>query len=111
MEARKYYVKGSWIFNLESMSDHLWCIVYDIEDGKIELPVEIAGKKYYSTEEIMELKDECYELEWIAKCGRVTGREYGRIKALVEYRVMARYARCINSGMSDYKAGECFRDI
>ena len=28
-EVRKYFVKGSWIFNLESMDDKLYCIKYD----------------------------------------------------------------------------------
>lgn len=111
METRKYYVKSSWIFNLESMNDHLWCIVYAIRDGEIKLPVEIAGRMYRNEDEVLELKEECNDLEWIAKSRRVTGREYGRIKQIVEYRVMVRYMRCIDSGMSDYKAGECFKDI
>jgi hypothetical protein len=45
MEQRKYRVKMSWIFNLESMQDRLWCIEYDIEEGKIQLPIEVAGKQ------------------------------------------------------------------
>ena len=77
MEARKYYVKGSWIFNLESMNDNLWCIVYAIRDGEIKLPVEIAGRKYSNEDEVLELKEECNNLEWIAKSRKVTGREKG----------------------------------
>jgi len=110
-EIRKYFVKQSWIFNLESMHDHLWCIIYDWEDGKVNFPIEIAGKTINDVDEIQELLDECCELEWAAKCRKVTGKEYGRIKAIVEYRVMARYVRCLNSGMEERFAGECFADM
>jgi len=110
-QERKYRVKGSWIFNLESMSDHIWCIIYDAEEGKIRFPISVAGKLIKDEDGLYELKDECFELEWAAKSRKVTGREYGRIKAIVEYRVMARYTRCLNSGMSESMAGECFADM
>ena len=108
---KKYFVKGGWIFNLEAMHDHLWCIIYDMRDEQIKPPVTIAGKQYYNEGEIRELMDECGDLEWYAKSGRVTGQEYGRIKAIVEYRVGCRYAKCMNSGMSERDAGECFADL
>lgn len=110
-EVRKYFVKGSWIFNLESMNDHLWCIIDAMRDGEIELPVYIAGREYRDEDEVEALKEECHNLEWIAKSRKVTGREYGRIKEIVEYRVGARYMKCLASGMSEYKAGACFQDL
>lgn len=108
---RKYFVKSSWIFNLESMSDHVHCIIYDAEDGKFEFPIEVAGKMMKSIEDLEDLLEECHKLEWIAKSRKVTGKEYGRIKAIVNYRVYARYARCIASGVDESRAGACFADI
>lgn len=115
-QERKYWVKESWRFNLESMNDHLWCMIYAVEDGDdeifghIEFPIEVAGKTCRSVDDLYDLKDECANLRELA-WGRVTGKEYGRIKEIVNYRVMARYVRCIESGMSDYMAGACFEDI
>lgn len=108
---RKYFVKSSWIFNLESMDDKLWCMIYDIRDGEITLPIEVCGKVINSEDDIDELLDECHSLEMIAKCGRVTGREYGRIKTIVDWRTNVRYARCLASGMNERDAGRCFEDM
>lgn len=110
-EIRKYFVKGSWIFNLESMHDKLWVLENDVEEGRLDFPFDVAGKTINNYDDLDALRDEAYELEWRAKAGKVTGREYGRIKAIVEWRVMARYARCIASGMDEQKAGMCFADM
>lgn len=110
-QERKYFVKSGWIFNLESMNDHVWCIIYDAQENKVQFPIEVAGKMMKDEEDLYALKDECNDLEWIAKSRKVTGREYGRIKEIVEYRVMARYTRCLNSGMSEARAGACFGDL
>lgn len=110
-QERKYLVKESWIFNLESMHDRIWCIIYDVRDKVITLPVEVAGRIMKDEDDLQNLLEECYELEWIAKSRRVTGKEYGRIKEIVNYRVMARYARCMASGMRESDAGACFEDL
>ena len=110
-EERKYRVKGSWIFNLESMQDKLWCIIYDTREGEIQFPVTICGKECKDESDIWELKDEASELEWIAKTRKVTSKEYGRIKKLVEWRVSVRYAVCMASGMSESDAGKCWEDM
>lgn len=110
-EQRKYLVKMSWIFNIESMSDHLHCKIYDVEDGKLQLPIVVAETECNSIEDIEALIEEAYELEWKAKCGRVTGKEYGRIREFVNYRVYARYETCIANGMDESRAGMCFSDI
>lgn len=108
---KTYYVKESWIFNLEAMHDKIWCMIYDIRDGKLACPFEACGKIITGEEDLEELLDESSELEWIAKSRKVTGKEYGRIKELVNWRVMQRYITCIANGMSESKAGVCFRDL
>ena len=108
---RKYFVKSGWIFNLESMDDRLMCLIYDAEEGNLTFPVEIAGTVCRDEDDIYALKEECNRLEWTAKSGKVTGKEYGRIKEIVTWRVSARYARCLASGMSERDAGLCFEDM
>lgn len=110
-EVRKYFVKTSWIFNLEAMNDKCWCIIYDIRDGKITLPIEIAGKIINDEDDVFAIKEEAENLEWIAKSRKVTGKEYGRIKELVEWRVNQRYMTCIAAGMDERQAGGCFEDL
>ena len=108
--AKKYRVKESWIFNLESIHDKAYCIIYDIEDGSLSLPLNIAGKAVNSIQDVYDLIDEAEEL--CSKAWRgVTGREYGRIKELVAWRVEQRYYACLASGMSEAKAGGCFADL
>lgn len=108
---KTYYVKGSWIFNLEAMHDKLWCMIYDIRDGKLACPFEAAGKTITCEEDLEELLDESFELEWIAKSRKVTGKEYGRIKEIVNWRVMQRYMTCLANGMDESDAGACFSDL
>lgn len=110
-EVRKYFVKTSWIFNLESMNDKIWCIIYDTQDGVLKFPFEVAGTEINEEDDLFRLKDEVNELERIAKSRKVTGKEYGRIKEIVNWRVNQRYMTCIAKGMSDYQAGACFEDL
>lgn len=110
-EERKYFVKGSWIFNLESIHDKVHCIIYDVRDGKITLPITIANKNIEDESDLWDLLDEASRLEYIAKSRKVTSREYGRIKALVTWRVEVRYATCMSAGMDERVAGGCFADL
>lgn len=110
-DIRKYFVKGSWIFNLESIHDKVWCMIYDVQDRKITLPINVAGKEINDESDLFDLIEEASQLEWKAKSGKVTGKEYGRIKALVEWRVYQRYARCMASGMNERDAAGCFEDL
>ena len=110
-EERKYRVKESWIFNLESMHDKLYCLEYDIEDGKLAFPFEVAGKTINSLDDLEDLRHESDELEWAAKSRKVTGREYGRIRDIVAWRVNARYGACLQAGMAENEAGKCFEDM
>ena len=107
----KYRVKTDWIFNLESMSTRVWCLIYDVEEGKLEFPFEVAGRIMKDEDDLYALKDEAFELEWIAKTRKVTGKEYGRIKEIVEWRVMSRYLTCLENGMKESEAGLCFQDM
>ena len=107
----RYFVKESWIFNLEAMHDKIWCLSYDIEEGKLQLPFTIAGKQINEVGDLFDLLDEAQKLECIAKSGKVTGRQYGRIKSLVAWRVEARYGACLAAGMSEKEAGKCFEDL
>lgn len=111
MEAKKYFVKSGWIFNLEAMHDKIWCLIYDVRDGVIECPFEVAGKTINGEEDLQDLLDEASELEWAAKSGKVTGKQYGRIKDIVGWRVNARYAACMAAGMNERDAGACFEDM
>ena len=70
------------------MNDKLWCIIYDIRDNNITLPITIANKTINSEEDVHELMEDVQKLEWIAKSRRVTSEEYGKIKETVsEYSV------------------------
>ena len=108
---KKYRVKESWIFNLESMYDKLSCVLLDIQDGEITLPIEICGSKIESEEDVEALIEEASKLELVAKSRKVTSKEYGRIEQLVNWRIMQRYARCLSNGMDEKDAGECFREL
>ena len=110
-EVRKYWVKGSWIFNLESMHDKLAVIEIDLQEGELQFPLEIAGRTINDWDALFELREEVYNLEWTAKSGKVTGREYGRIKEIVNWRTMVRYSVCMASGMNERDAGQCFADL
>lgn len=107
-EERKYFVKQNWIFNLESMHDRIWCLIYDIEDGKCE-SVHLLGKDM-TIGDLYALMNECDDLAWKAHRGKVTGKEYGRIKAISDERNMMRYATCLANGDSEEDAGMAFFD-
>lgn len=108
---KRYPVKESLIFNLESIHDKLWCITDDLRKGVLQYPVEIAGKLCKDEDDVDAIADEADRLCWIAKTRMVTGKEYGRIKKICGWRVMARYATCVASGMSEADAGLCFTDL
>lgn len=108
---RKYFVKESWIFNLESMHDKLWVLENDIDEGRLQFPFTIANKEIKNWDDFESLRNECYEMEHIAKSRKVTSREYGRIRSIVAWRVETRYAVCMAAGMSESEAGKCFEDM
>ena len=108
---RKYFVKKSWIFNLESMYNRLKCIEMDVDEGTKKFPFEIANTRINDYDDLYNLIEECDNLEWTAKSGRVTGKEYGRIKEIVNWRVGARYMDCLNNGMNEASARKCFSDL
>lgn len=109
---KRYMVKEDWIFNLESMHDKLFVIELDLREDKLQFPFEVAGKTIKDYDDLDALANEAAELEYKAKSNRgVTGKEYGRIKEIVSWRVMQRYARCMASGMDEKDAARCFEDM
>lgn len=109
-DERKYYIKESWMFNLESMHDKIWCLIYDVRENRIALPFEVAGETINDEGDLIDLMNEAEELLYKAH-GRVTGEEYGRIREIVGWRVDARYAACMAAGMDEADAGRCFEDM
>lgn len=105
MEARKYFVKHGMRFNLDSMRTKVLNLRDDMRDGTIT-KVELLGKVYDEDsidDFIAELEDLMYKA-----MDRVTGKEYGRIKAISEARDIMRYATCLAAGMDERDAGYCF---
>ena len=107
---KRYPVKESWLFNLESMHDKIFCLSYDMREGKLTTPFVVANTTINDEDDLFTLLDEADNLRY--KASRpVSGKDYGRIKELVTWRVEQRYARCMASGMSESDAGKCFEDI
>lgn len=104
-DVRKYYVKESYRFNLDSMHDHIWCCIFDVEDGICET-VELMGEAM-NLDRLYEFKEEVENLQCVA-WGKVTGKEYGRIKAISDERNLIRYATCLSKGMSEEDAAYAF---
>lgn len=102
---RKYFVKAAYRTNLDSMLTKVECLAYDMWDGEYD-SIEIMGKTY-DVVTIEELKDELRNLITVSY-GKVTGKEYGRIKYISEYRDQMRYATCIAKGMSEERAAYAF---
>lgn len=111
MEQRKYWVKRDWLFNLDSLYTHIKCIGYDLEDGTQSFPLEIAGTPIKDWDDLDKIQRECNQLLRTAQWGKVTGKEYGRIKAMVEYRCWARYEQCLASGMDEDRASASFDSL
>ncbi len=79
---------------------------YDLESGEIK-EWEYLGKKY-DVVTIDDLYDEMTDLEMKANFGKVTGKEYGRIKEIQSEMQMHRYMRCVESGMDENRASYAF---
>lgn len=108
---RKYWVKRDWLFNLDSLYTRIKCIQYDIEDGTQDFPLEIAGTPIKDWDDLDKILHECDQLLQVARWGRVTGKEYGRIKTMVEYRCWVRYFQNVNAGMDEDRAALSFDGI
>lgn len=107
-----YFVKSAWVSNLDSAHENL-CLFRDELLMGDRASVEAFGRVYTMSNEdaLSALIRECYRLYVAASSGKVSGRDYGRIKTIVEWRVNQRYARCLSSGMSERDAGVCFGDL
>lgn len=105
-EVRKYWVKAGMRTNLDSMNTSLELIMYDMEDG-LYSEVEIMGRKMTMIE-VDNFRSEVLDLLQKATWGKVTGREYGRIKRISDERDMWRYQRNVAAGQSEDVLSECF---
>lgn len=106
-QERKYFVKMNYRFNLDSMREHVWCILYDMRDGLYD-KVNLMGETM-DENRVEEFLEEIEDLE-SKMFGKVTGKEYGRIKAISDERNMIRYCRCVASGMNEDEAALAFFD-
>lgn len=105
MEERKYFVKEGYRTNLGSMYTKARLIAYDLELGEYN-HVQLVGKTY-DVDTIYEFLDELEQLSYVA-FGKVTGKEYGRIKAISEEMDWMRYCSCIANGMDESRAAYAF---
>lgn len=105
MEERKYFVKEGYRTNLDTMYTKVRLIAYDLELGEYN-QVQLVGKTY-DVDTIYEFLYELEQLSYVAR-GRVTGKEYGRIKAISEERDWMRYSTCIAEGMDESRAAYAF---
>ena len=102
---KKYRVKLNYVFNMDSMRTHVMNLIDDIRDGKIET-VELMGETMdeYSLEQFKEeLEDLIFKANY-----PVSGKAYGRIKAISDARNMIRYITCKANGMDEIDADSCF---
>lgn len=106
---KTYFCNNSMKFNLDSMYTHLKVMQYEFEDGTITGDVEICDR-VVNIDTIDDLIEEVGDLLSKAVWGKVTGKEYGRIKRISEERKMIRYCTCLNAGMSEEKASYAFLD-
>ena len=107
-DTRKYFVKAAMRTNLDSMHTSLTVKIFDIINGEYET-TKVMGK-IMKLEDLYEFRDEVDDLLNKATFGKVTGNEYGRIKAISDERNAWRYARCIASGMSEDRAAYAFME-
>ena len=106
---KTYYCNSSMKFNLDSMITLVQNLKYDFESGELTGEVEVCGKTIDAVS-VYDLLEELYDLHGKALFGKVTGKEYGRIKEIQGERQMIRYAKCIAAGMSERDAGYAFTD-
>ena len=86
-------IKEEWIFNLESMHDKLWCLIYDFENEKLQFPITVANTVCNDIEDIEALIEECENLEWLAKSCKVCDDDFKRIAEIVGWRIAVRNGR------------------
>lgn len=106
-EIRKYFVKMNMRFNLDSMRTHMLNIRDEMRDDEYDT-IEIMGKTM-NEDDVENFIDELEDLMSKANY-KVTGNEYGRIKAIADARNMMRYATCMANGMSEKEAALAFFD-
>lgn len=103
---RKYWVKSAYRTNLDSMHTSVMNYIYDMMGGEGPETITILGEEM-DFNRLYEFKEELetlIDLAW----GKVTGKEYGRIKEISDERNMWRYMRNIAAGKSEDVAAYSF---
>lgn len=107
MQAKKYFVKMNYRFNLDSMRIHVMNLIDDIRDGVVQT-VTLMGETM-DEDRLVEFKDEIEDL--MSKMYYpVCSKDYGRIKAISDERNMIRYTTCIAKGANENDAALAFFD-
>lgn len=105
----KTYFATKFQFNLESMSDKVDGLrARLIDSNQWEVPNETILGYPFSVEGLDELEQECDKWLDIVTTRKVTGKEYGRIKEIADWRNEIRYRTCIQRGMSEKDAAVAF---
>ena len=89
----KYYpVSENMKFNLEACHDKMSLMIYDAErEGNFD-----------EAEKIRERRDEADRLAWQAGYGWLSGKDYGKAKELVAWRIEMRIQANVEAGNTNY---------
>ena len=100
---KTYYCNSSMKTNLDTMYHRAKNLEYDFERGIQTEKVYIDGA-YQNFDTISDLVDELYDLWDKAMYGKVSGKEYGRIKQLQIENQNWRYEKNIKAGRTPAEA-------
>lgn len=89
---KHYPVSENMMFNLEACHDKMSLMIYEAErNGNFEEAEKITARR-----------DEADELSWKASSGWLSGKDYGRAKKLVAWRIEMRIAANVAAGNTKY---------
>lgn len=101
---KKYRVNESELFNLQSMDDHLFCILHEMEEKPAgTYTAEQWTEIYEKVEKVRALLDKAYYVGALV--------DWPTLKAIREIkaeRQMIRYATCLAAGDSESEAALAF---
>lgn len=99
MSTKKYRVNESELFNLQSMREHLQCLIYDMDEGIIDRDDTIEER----LEEVDDLLERAYCIGAL-----VSWDDLKRIREIRDERNMIRYCKAVESGCNEREAGYAF---
>ena len=83
------------VFNMDSMHDKLFCIMYDIEEGKISVPFTLLDVEITCADDVYELVEECDKWSSVIRSRALGSDEFARVMDIVNWR---EYQRSLASG-------------